>query len=630
MQARETDQRSFIMATKWLQKFEKCPLFERGHNNLLQQPCYAMLVLSLQLFLISPSLKSAETIADTVFSNAFIYTVNKSQAIAEAIAISGGRIIYVGDNAGAKTFIGNKTNIIDLGGRMMMPGINDGHLHFLSLGNTLQCSLDYEALTMTQVRERITRCVENSPNASADSLLTVFNWAWQKVLPAGATYSRADLDQIPTQRPIALRATNTHVTVVNSRALELAGIGIATADPVGGKIQRDVQGLATGVLVDAAQHLVLSSGAAMTPRQNGRAVASAIRVMNAKGATSFMEAGSSESSLQAVQALKRNNTLTIRSNFSIQVTPNQARDPLAVMRQVEALKDTYSDAELSPTPGMQIGTLKLFIDGDFMSPSLRGAFIEPYVENLGTLEDAKWTSTGNYGELYFPPQLLTPLMKVADQHGWQIHGHVNGDRAIRSVLDSVEAVQIANGTGKPEDNRRHTFTHLLLIDDADVPRFSKLGVIPSMSLQWPQRDEYHLDLTAPFIGPKRFARIYATRPLLQSGARVAYASDAPVDPLDYWCAMEIAVTRNGEGPGKYAGALNANYSATLEQAIEIFTINSAFQLKQDHVSGSLEVGKFADLIVLDRNLFKIPINEVSETRVLMTMVGGEIVYQEDF
>jgi hypothetical protein len=203
------DQRDSIMQTKCLQISKEYSLFKLQKSNLLRQHWCSLLVLSLQLTLSSPTLKSAETIADTVFSNSFIYTVNKSQAIARAIAISEGRIIYVGDKAGVKTFIGDKTKLIDLDGRMMMPGINDGHLHFLSLGNTLQCSLDYEALTMTQVVRRITNCVEGSPNASTDSLLTVFNWAWQKVLPAGATYSRADLDLIPTQRPIALRATNT-------------------------------------------------------------------------------------------------------------------------------------------------------------------------------------------------------------------------------------------------------------------------------------------------------------------------------------------------------------------------------------------------------------------------------------
>ena len=195
------------------------------------------------------------------------------------------------------------------------------------------------------------------------------------------------------------------------------------------------------------------------------------------------------------------------------------------------------------------------------------------------------------------------------------------------MLDTVASVQEANHSGAPADNRRHTLTHLLLIDDADIPRFAKLGVIASMSLQWPQRDEYHVDLTAPYIGPQRFKRIYATRPLVETGARIAYGSDAPVDPLNYWYAMEVAVTRTGEGEGKYAGPLNSAYAISLEQAIEAFTINSAYQLRQERLTGSLEVGKFADLIVLDQNLFEIPIAQVSDTTLLMTMVGGDIVYQ---
>jgi hypothetical protein len=565
-----------------------------------------------------------------VLTNAYVYTVNKNQAVAEAVAIESGRIIYVGDSEGALQYVDKTTNVIDLEGRMLMPGINDGHLHFLALGTTLLCSLNYEALTMAMVVERISACIEQSSETTEDSLLTVSNWAWQKVQPAGAIYSKDDLDKIPTRRPIAVRATNTHVTLVNSAALKLAGITDDTPDPVGGKIQRDEKGVASGVLVDAAQQLVLTYTTPMTTDQTSQAVKGAIKLMNTKGATSFMEAGASESSMQAVRALKQADELTIRANFSIEVKPTEAKDPHAVLTRVGALKKTFSDPELLPSPGMRIGTLKLFVDGDFMSPSLRGAFLEPYVQNLGSEEQAVWESTGNYGVMYFPGTLLTPLMQLVDEQGWQIHGHVNGDRAIRSVLDSVEKVQMTNDTGEASNNRRHTFTHLLLIDNEDIPRFSKLGVIPSMSLQWPQRDEYHLDLTAPFIGPERFARIYATRPLIESGARIAYGSDAPVDPLNYWYAMEIAVTRNGEGHGKYAGPLNANYSATLEQAIEIFTINSAYQLKQEQQSGSLEVGKFADMIVLDRNLFEIPITDVSETRVLMTMVGGAIVHRVDF
>ena len=565
--------------------------------------------------------------ADTVLVNGYVYTVDPQRRIAQAIAIDAGRIVYVGDDNGVSSYIEADTETIKLDGRMVMPGIHDGHLHFLALGTTLQCSLDYAALTMPQVRARITACLGRSQDAPLDSLLQVFNWAWQKVQPPGATYSKADLDALVTQRPIALRATNTHVTVVNSRALELAGITAHTADPLGGEIQRDAHGDPTGVLIDAAQQLVLNLAAPMNAQQHLDAVATATRAMNIAGATSFMEAGSTEATLQAVRALQRAGKLTLRGNFSVQISPMEARNPAEVLKRVEALRRGYSDPALSARPGMRIGTLKLFIDGDFMSPSLRGAFLEPYVRDVGSAQQPVWQSTDNHGELYFPQPVLTPLMQLLERHGWQFHGHANGDRAIRSVLDTVASVQEANHSGAPADNRRHTLTHLLLIDDADIPRFAKLGVIASMSLQWPQRDEYHVDLTAPYIGPQRFKRIYATRPLVETGARIAYGSDAPVDPLNYWYAMEVAVTRTGEGEGKYAGPLNSAYAISLEQAIEAFTINSAYQLRQERLTGSLEVGKFADLIVLDQNLFEIPIAQVSDTTVLMTMVGGDIVYQ---
>jgi predicted amidohydrolase YtcJ len=242
-------------------------------------PLQILIFISLFTFA-SPILKSAPLSADTVLTNAYVYTVNKNQAVAEAVAIESGRIIYVGDSEGALQYVDKTTNVIDLEGRMLMPGINDGHLHFLALGTTLLCSLNYEALTMAMVVERISACIEQSSETTEDSLLTVSNWAWQKVQPAGAIYSKDDLDKIPTRRPIAVRATNTHVTLVNSAALKLAGITDDTPDPVGGKIQRDEKGVASGVLVDAAQQLVLTYTTPMTTDQTSQAVKGAIKLMN--------------------------------------------------------------------------------------------------------------------------------------------------------------------------------------------------------------------------------------------------------------------------------------------------------------------------------------------------------------
>jgi len=349
--------------------------------------------------------------------------------------------------------------------------------------------------------------------------------------------------------------------------------------------------------------------------------------MIAQGATSFMGAASSEAAMRAVKALGDTGDFPIRANFSIHISPEEAADASSVLERINKLKRRYSDRSQTVVPGVSVGTVKLFVDGDFMSPSLRGAFLEPYQQNVGTTDNPAWVSTGNSGELYFPSAVLEPLLKLLDQHGWQFHMHANGDRAIRTVLDAVEAAQIANQTRNTTGNRRHTITHLLLIDEHDIPRFAELGVVASMSLQWAKRDEYHVDLTAPYIGPERFSRIYPTRPLIESGARIAYGSDAPVDPLNYWYAMEVAVTRTGEGQGKYAGPLNAEFALTREQVIEALTIHSAYQLKQEQVTGSLEPGKFADLILLDRNLFEIPVTELSETKVLMTMVGGRVVYR---
>lgn len=581
----------------------------------------------LSLLLLSACSDAQHEPVDMVVTNGYVYTVDMARSVAEAVAISDGKIVYVGSDRDARQYVGDSTEIVDLEGRMVMPGIHDGHMHPLSLGGALEvCSLNYEPLTLKEVRERVMGCLRQPGDASPDRLLQVSHWAWGKIQPPRTKFSKADLDEIPTERPIRITATSSHISLVNSRALELAGIAADTPDPHGGEIKRDADGEPTGVLVDAAQGLGGLARSADAPEDSLRKARIATQAMSAQGATSFLDAGANEASLQAMKALADGGDLPIRANFAIRVSGTAAEDAPAVLEHVERLKRAYSQP-LTATAGLNVRTVKLVVDGDFMSPSLAGAFLEPYLHNVGTPESPEWVPSDNDGELYVPPPVLNPLVELLDQQGWQVHVHSNGDRGTRTMLDAVERAQAANKTGNPTDNRRHTITHLLLIDQADIPRFSELDVIASMSLQWPKRDEYHVDLVAPFIGPERFSRIYASGPLLDSGATVAYGSDAPVDPLNYWYAMEVAVTRDSEMEGKYAGPLNADYALTLEQAVEAFTIGSAYQLKQENVTGTLEPGKFADLIVLDRNIFDIPIREVSDTKVLMTIVGGKIVHQ---
>lgn len=608
------------------------PRFERNAWSLPNTRLALVLVtLSVSLTMSPVHTNAQQRPADTVMTNGYVYTVDETHSVAEAIAIDQGRIVFVGNDGDARRYIGDGTEVVDLKDRMVLPGIHDGHLHPLGLGRTLSCSLNYEPLTMAEVRERIANCLERTTRDPDDSLLQVYSWG--PLLPSGAQYSKADLDLIPTERPIAMRKSYGHLSLVNSRALELAAITAETPDPPGGEIKRDAEGNPTGVLIDSAQRLGRLA-ASPTPEQNVRFARNVTAALIAQGATSFIDAAANESSIRAMKTLSDAGDLPLRANFAIRISGRtEAHDPQAVLTRIRELRDSFSEPVISPVAGLHIGTVKLNPDGDFTYPSHSAAMLEPYLVNVGTEERPVWKPGPSRGPdpLYFPADdVLNPLVAALDKDGWQIHVHSNGDRATRRTLDAFEAAQHTNRTGVPPHTRRHTITHLFLVDPTDWPRFGQMGVIASMAFQWHKRDNYNIHRVENYVGPERFRRIYPARGLLNGGALLAYGSDAPVDALDYWFAMEVAVTRTGEEGGEYAGSLNAaEYAITLEQAIEAFTINSAYQLNQEHVTGSLEAGKFADLIVLDRNLFEVPIDEVSETKVIMTMVGGKVVYSTE-
>jgi predicted amidohydrolase YtcJ len=260
--------------------------------------------------------------ADIVMTNGYVYTVDRTHRVAEAIAIDDGRIVYVGNDTDARRYIGDSTKTVDLRGRMVMPGIHDGHLHPLGLGRTLTCSLNYEPLTMAEVRERIMDCLERSSEDPPDSLLRVYSWG--PLLPAGTQYSKADLDLIPTERPISMRKSYGHLSLVNSPALELAGITAATPDPPGGEIKRDAQGNPTGVLIDSAQRLGRLA-APPTPEENVRFARGATEALIAQGGTSFLDTGAGESSIQAMKTLRDAGELPVRANFAIRIRGARSR-----------------------------------------------------------------------------------------------------------------------------------------------------------------------------------------------------------------------------------------------------------------------------------------------------------------
>jgi predicted amidohydrolase YtcJ len=251
-------------------------------------------------------------------------------------------------------------------------------------------------------------------------------------------------------------------------------------------------------------------------------------------------------------------------------------------------------------------------------PIQTAALLRPYLIEV----DGEWVPGPSRGPLYFEPDVLRRTVTELDANDWQIHIHAIGDRAVRAALDAYEAARNANGS----NHHRHVIAHLQLVHTDDVPRFAELDVIPNMQLQWAERDPYTMEALKRYIGKERWSRQYPARSMRDEGAFLAAGSDWPVDPSGPFDAIQQAVTRTGPFPGKYAKPLNPDEGIKLPEAIELHTTHAAFQLHQEGVTGSLEIGKDADMIQLDQDPLAVPIEEVRSTTVLRTFLEGETVY----
>lgn len=566
--------------------------------------------------------RSSTAKADTVFKHGVVYTVT-SKSTKSALAVRDGRIVFVGHSKGVKKYIGPDTDVVDLKGRMLMPGLEDHHIHALSGGrNLLACSLGYAALTRDEMLTAIQGCLDDTSDKEPDGWLSVVSWNVQAMEPEGFVPSRQDLDTLDTDRPIIVNGSDGHASLANSRALDIAGITRDTPDPPDGRILRDANGDPTGVLADGAQGLVRQHIPPPTAEDNLAAFKAGTEALNEQGVTSIWTPDRTWATAEAARTLRDNGDLTVRTNLGYWADGElTAQENL---EQAEVMKAEFADDHLTPEPGLALGTVKLAADGINQYPAQTGAMLEPYRENIGTDDDPLWVPSTNFGELYWPARMLYPLVQTFDAAGWQVHTHCVGDRCTRTALDAYEYALDRNG----RSDNRHTIVHIDLCHPSDYKRFKKLGVVASMSFQWAQRDPFFLDASRDYMGDERWRRQFPGGSLFRNGATIAAGSDWPVDPLNEWLAMELAVTRTGPLPGKYSKPLNASEGIPLWEAIRANTLNSAYQMHQDDVTGSLERGKFADLIVLDQNILKVPIKRVSDTQVEMTMVGGEVVYEK--
>jgi len=565
--------------------------------------------------------------ADRVYLNGVIFTADARKSHASALAIRDGRILYVGSDSALASYIGPATVKVDLHGRFLMPGLVDGHMHPREAGATLlKCNLNYASLTVEELQRRVAACVEQTKTSEPDGWLEVVSWFQESMLPAGVKTSRATLDALQTKRPIIVRSSFGHTVLANSRALMLGKITAATPDPVGGKIWRDAAGEPTGLLEDAAHHVFDSLLPKPTAAQDVEAAAKALDAMRQQGVTSFLDASAERENLVAFAALRKAGRLTARAHFAPVIAPSEVNNLTAAVARVVALRKEFDEGTVARAPGIAVRNAKLFLDGVISAPAFTGAMLEPYRRNAGTAEQPQWVPGTSRGpDVYFPADALATVLIALGRAGIDPHMHADGDGAVRAGLDGVAALRKA----LPAADIRPAIAHNEIVAPADFKRYQALNVIPVLSFQWEKPAGDTLGVK-DYFGPQRMKILEPAGFLAEAGARIAFGSDWPVDALDQWFAFKVGVTRTNapDVPAEYRGRLGDDPGLSRETVLRAATINAAYELHQDDSTGSLEAGKLADLIVLDRNPLTVPAQEIAKTKVIETVVGGAVVYSQ--
>lgn len=574
--------------------------------------------------------------ADTVLRNGQVVTMDARNSVQQAIAVRDGKIVYVGTDAGVGPWTGTKTKVVDLGGRMLMPGFIDAHLHALAGGRALlQCDLAYAPLSHAQLLSKLQSCLDASTDREPGNWLEAVNWDRQSTSALSGDPTKALLDTLNTQRPIAVTSSDFHTVLANSRALALAGITAATPDPSGGSFVRGADGTPTGICEDNGGWQLKAAIPADSDAdllKQGRAALAALR---AQGITSFMDAASGEAQTKTFKSLHQLGELTARANLAITVQPSDAAvSATNTIATARALASSIDQGTPVAAPGLQSRIVKIFVDGVVNAPGDTGAMLTPYYTNTGTDAAPNWQLGTNLGSVYYPPEVLKPLLLAANDAGMDVHMHATGERAVRQSLDAVQNLRSlrANADFRP------AIAHNETVAVADYPRFAALDVMATMSFQWAQRANYSIGETEKHLGPDRFARMEPSGSLRNAGARVVHGSDWPIDPFDTFLALKIGVTRSGDptNPNSaastspiYQGKINNDPGLTRADVLRAITMDAAYQLRLDKVVGSLETGKLADMVVLDKNFLTVPEEELGRNKVLLTMVGGKIVLALD-
>mgnify|MGYP005833806043 CR=1 FL=1 len=530
---------------------------------------------------------------DLTLVNGRIWTGNPAAPWAEAAAVTASRFIKVGSNPELAEFSERAGRVVDLSGRLALPGFIDCHTHFLAGGFALSA---VRLGDVTKKEDFVARVAARAAELGPGKWVTNGDWDHEKLVPP--ELPRRDwIDAVTPANPVFINRLDGHMALANSLALRLAGITRETRAPAGGEIVRDpATGEPTGILKDAAMNLVAGLIPEPSLEDKLAAAEAALRHAAEYGVTSLAEMADS-SSLEVFQELERRGRLTARISVYIPVTE------VGLLASLK-LKSPFGGAFL------KLAGLKGFVDGSLGSST--ACFFEPYADDPGT--------RGLFHEQMFPEGVMEKRLLEADRAGLQVAVHAIGDRANKVLLDMFENVAKAHG---PRD-RRWRVEHAQHLRSEDIARFGRLGVIASVQ-------PYHLVDDGCWaerkVGPERAKTTYAFRSLLDAGAVVVFGSDWTVAPLDPLAGIYAAVTRrtlDGANPDGW----HPEQKVSVEEAVRAYTLSAAWSEFAEKDKGTVERGKLADLVVLDHDIFSIPAAEIADVKAAMTIVGGRVVYEK--
>ena len=565
---------------------------------------HVMILFTCSIFILFiPPLLSQEKSADIIII-APSYTMNTKQPWAEAVVIKGDKIIFVGDEQDALSYQNNATQVMDIPHGMVLPGFIDSHVHLLSGGIEMNDCRLHDLETPEEIYQNIRDFINAHPDNE-----WIRGSGWALPIFADGNPRKEWLDKISLDKPIFLVSVDAHSAWVNSKALALAGINAQTPDPLNGRIERDPKSNdPSGVLREDAMGLVEQLLPFYTKDQIDGGLQFAAKEANRMGITSILDAGtegyvSYDSIRGRYDGLDSYRDATFDKKISMRVAASEYANPESWKNDLKQIKERRFVNELGA-----MNTVKIFADGVIEGGT--AALLEPYL------------GTDDRGILNWHPDTLKKAVAEFDKAGFQIHIHAIGDWGIRSTLDAFEFARQQNGL----KDKRHMMSHIQLIHPQDVPRFKELNIIASFQALWAYPDKYITELTLPVLGPVRSKWNYPINSIALSGARIAGGSDWTVSSLNPLDAIEVAVTRRGPGL-KDGDALFPEEAVKLETMLRAYTLEGAYSLFKENEIGSLEVGKLADIIILDRNLFQVPAYEIHNALVVQTIFNGKIIYK---